>query len=109
NAMIALMETKADRGAILRAIGNRRPIVSRRALREFGAGGGDITGLKRFLRSRDGGVVADVKGNRAQRFQERGIDPTDAGIVATAESQQVRLLTRDARILNRAPEIAQGF
>ena len=110
NAIVALIEGgRFDRRAILRAIGNRRPIVPRTALREFVQGGGDRQALLRFLNRTGGEVVQDANNSLTRRMLQRGLLENDARIVATARRQGTELLTRDADILRRAPGIAREF
>ena len=109
-AIIALLEgNRFDRRAILRAIGNRRPVIPRTAMREFLQGGGNRAALQRFLARTEGEVVHDANTSLTRRMMERGIDRNDAIIVATARRQGVDLLTRDNKVLRRAPDIARIF
>jgi RHS repeat-associated protein len=108
NALIALMERKG-RQAVLDRIGNRRPIVSRTALREFAQGGGDVAGLKAFLKKNQGKVVRDAKKGPVSAEVARGLAKNDAKIVATARSQGAELLTRDDRVLSRVPDVAAPY
>jgi RHS repeat-associated protein len=114
NALVALMDQKANRGAILRAIGDRRPVVPKTVLREFAAGGGDAKAARRCLARRGGGVVADVKPSivAAQPQPPPPQVPlarNDATIVATARQQNMPLLTRDDEVLKKAPDVAREF
>ena len=107
NALIALMER--DRLAVLRALGNRRPIVPITALREFAKGGGDVEALRRFLNKTEGAVVKDASRKLTRREMARGLARNDARIVATARKMKIPLLTRDDRVLDRAADVARTF
>jgi hypothetical protein len=102
------MEHMSDRGALLRKLGNRRPFVPKTALREFAEGGGDVKALRRFLKKRGGGVVPDASPRRVRAHGDN-LDPDDATIVATARDRGMPLLTRDQKVLNNAPDVAERF
>jgi RHS repeat-associated protein len=112
NALIAAIE-KNQTAAVDAAIGGRTPIVSRQAAREF-LWKGDKEALRRFLSERGGhiaksGTESDVASLRAlAESMGRSSKIKDIRVAASAQTERVSVITRDARFRNFLNEIGIG-
>ena len=112
NALIAAIE-KNQTAAVDAAIGGRTPIVSRQAAREF-LWKGDKEALRRFLSERGGhiaksGTESDVASLRAlAESMGRSSKIKDIRVAASAQTERVSIITRDARFRNFLNEIGIG-
>jgi RHS repeat-associated protein len=121
NALISAIE---GQGAALVALGNRIPIVSIRAAREFARGsyaqfaelGGaatrraSIQRLREFL-SATGGRIGRA-GTQEQSdvfFYSNGIKPGDAEVLGSAANEGVKVLTRDRKLIKNFSDLTERF
>lgn len=110
NAIIARLEgSSRDVQAVVNAMAGRSPNVSITAVKEFLKGGGDVAALRSFLVETGGGMGKAPSRELVEQLQGLGLKANDARIVGSAIEEGVPLLTRDKRVLKRAPGVAEPF
>ncbi len=110
NAIIARLEgSSADVQAVVKAIGGRNTSVSITAVKEFLRGKGDINALRNFLIETGGSVGKAPSAGLIKQLTDLGLKAGDARVVGSAIEEGIPVLTRDAGILKKVPNVAEKF
>ncbi|MEM9446742.1 MAG: hypothetical protein AAGA18_15480 [Verrucomicrobiota bacterium] len=120
NALINAMEGD---GAAKAALGGRTPVVSPQAVKEFATGSKtqretlgsagtrreNVGKLREFLKENNGRVGVGSTPQGRLELQSRGIKIDDSAVIDSGRRSGVKTLTRDKKLLKKAPDETEKF